>query len=177
MNENFFTPFPYLHTANFILRPLEMDDAHEIFELRSNDSVNEFLDRPKANTIDDVYRFIQKINEGLDRGQSILWVVSSESNPKLLGTICLWKISWENSEAEIGYEVLPVNQGKGIMQEVIPKIIEYGFDVMKLRSIMAELSPRNVKSVKLLEKNKFEKIAGDEDSVVYALKKNKNHLK
>jgi ribosomal-protein-alanine N-acetyltransferase len=169
MNEICFTPFPYLHTRHFILRPLEMDDANEIFDLRSNDSVNEFLDRPKANTIDDAYRFIQKISEGIDKGQSILWVVSSESNPKLLGTICLWKISWENAQAEIGYEVLPVNQGKGIMQEVIPKIIEYGFDVMKLRSIMAELSPRNVKSVKLLEKYNFEKIAGDEELVLYTL--------
>src|SRR5258706_3881866 len=158
MNKISFTPFPILNTAHFILRPLRMDDANEIFELRSNDSVNEFLDRPKAKTIDDAHQFIQKIYERIGRNESILWVVSSESNPKLLGTICLWKISWENSEAEIGYEVLPVNQGKGIMQEVIPKIIEYGFDVMKLRSIMAELSPHNVKSVKLLEKYKFEKI-------------------
>src|SRR6266513_1433187 len=100
MNEISFRPFPVLYTAHFILRPPGMDDANEIFQLRSNDSVNEFLDRSKAKTIDDAHQFIQKIHEGIDRNECILWVIGSESNSKLLGTICLWKISWENAQAE-----------------------------------------------------------------------------
>ena len=178
MNEISFTPFPILHTEHFILRPLKMDDSNEIFELRSNNSVNEFLDRKKAETIDDAFSFIQKINEAIDRNESILWAISSESASKLLGTICLWNISRKDAQAEIGFELLPVNQGRGIIQEVIPEIIKYGFDVMKLRSIKAELTPRNVKSVRLLEKYQFEKITDDErDLVVYALKKKQLSLR
>jgi ribosomal-protein-alanine N-acetyltransferase len=171
MNEIKFMPFPALTAGHLFLRQLTMNDANEIFELRSNASVNEFLDRPKAQTIDDAYQFIERINDGISKNASILWAVSSESDATLLGTICLWKISWEQKEAEIGYELLPVNQGKGIMQEVIPKIIEYAFSVMQLRSINAELSPHNIKSVNLLEKYGFEKISGDEKgaTVIYTL--------
>jgi len=170
MNEICGMAFPDLTVEQFCLRQLTLADENEIFELRSSDSVNEFLDRPRAKTIDDVRQFIHKIDEGLAKNESILWAISLKDDPKLLGTICLWKISRENATAEIGYELLPINQGKGIMQKVIPKIIEYGFNVINLRSIAAELSPNNVKSVKLLEKYKFEKILSDEsDTVVYAL--------
>ena len=59
------------------------------------------------------------------------------------------------------------------MQEVIPEVIRFGFENMKLHSVEAELSPRNVKSVKLLEKNGFtiktEFNNGNPDSVIYAL--------
>jgi len=63
------------------------------------------------------------------------------------------------------------------MQEVIPKIIEYGFETLKLNAIEAELSPRNLKSVRLLEKYGFVRKdnankTGEEenpDSVVYTL--------
>jgi RimJ/RimL family protein N-acetyltransferase len=33
-------------------------------------------------------------------------------------------------------------QGKGIMQEVIPAVINYGFEVMKLKSINGEVDPK-----------------------------------
>ena len=60
------------------------------------------------------------------------------------------------------------------MQEVIPKILQFGFEEMKLKTIEAELSPRNLRSVRLLEKNNFTMAAVNEenpDSVVYALKR------
>jgi len=60
------------------------------------------------------------------------------------------------------------------MQEVIPRIIQFGFEKMKLQTIEAELSPRNLKSVRLLEKNNFTLAAVNEenpDLEVYALRR------
>ena len=48
---------------------------------------------------------------------------------------------------------------------------------MKLEAIEAELSPRNLKSIRLLEKNNFKLVSVTEDhpdSVVYALKRTKS---
>ncbi len=129
-----FVPFPFLTTENYALRNLKPEDEQEIFALRSSDEINKYLDRPKANTLDDR----------------------------------------EDATAEIGYELLPENHGKGIMQEVIPRVIQFGFEEMKLQTIEAELSPRNLKSVRLLEKNNFKLAEVNEenpDSVVYALRR------
>ena len=152
-------------------------DEQEIFALRSSDEINKYLDRPKANTLDEARNFITKIINGIAKNESIFWVVTPKDESKLLGTICLWKISKEEAKAEIGYELLPENHGKGIMQEVIPRVLEFGFEEIKLEMIEAELSPRNLKSVRLLEKNNFTMAPVNEenpDSVVYALKRTKS---
>jgi ribosomal-protein-alanine N-acetyltransferase len=167
-----FTPFPFLSTEHFNLRNLLPQDENEIFALRSSDEINKYLDRPKANTIDDARNFIKKIINGIEQNEAIFWVVTPKNEKRFLGSICLWNISREDAMAEIGFELLPENHGKGIMQEVIPRVIRYGFDEMKLETIEAELSPRNLKSVSLLEKNNFiltTKKEGNADSVVYAL--------
>jgi RimJ/RimL family protein N-acetyltransferase len=172
-----FTPFPFLTTENYSLRNLMPADEQEIFALRSSDEINKYLDRPKANTLDDARNFITKIINGIAKNESIFWVVTPKDESKLLGTICLWKISKEEAKAEIGYELLPENHGKGIMQEVIPRVLQFGFEEIKLEMIEAELSPRNLKSVRLLEKNNFTLAAVNEespDSVVYALKRTKS---
>ena len=169
-----FTPFPELATARFRLRQLTKDDENEIFALRSDDFINQYLDRPKANTLDDARNFISKITNGIAENEAIFWVVTPKDEARFLGTICLWKISREEEKAEIGYELLPENHGKGIMQEVIPRVIQFGFEEMKLQTIEAELSPRNLKSVRLLEKNNFKLAEVNEenpDSVVYALRR------
>ena len=150
-----FTPFPELATARFRLRQLMKDDENEIFALRSDDFINQYLDRPKANTLDDARNFISKITNGIAKNEAIYWVVTPRDEPRFLGTICLWKISREEAKAEIGFELLPENHGKGIMQEVIPEVIRFAREEMRLHAIEAELSPRNVKSLKLLEKNGF----------------------
>lgn len=169
-----FTPFPFLTTENYALRNLLPEDDQEIFALRSSDEINKYLDRPKANTLDDARNFISKITNGIVENEAIFWVVTSRSDAKFLGTICLWNISREEAKAEIGYELLPENHGKGIMQEVIPRVIQFGFEKIKLETIEAELSPRNLKSVRLLEKSNFKLAEANEenpDLVVYALKK------
>lgn len=76
---------------------------------------------------------------------------------KLIGTICLWNINQENYSAEIGYELHPEWQGKGIMKEALSKIIDYGFQKMKLKEIEAFTNPLNDSSTRLLEKNNFKK--------------------
>jgi ribosomal-protein-alanine N-acetyltransferase len=172
-----FTPFPFLTTENYSLRNLMPADEQEIFALRSSDEINKYLDRPKANTLDEARNFITKIINGIAKNESIFWVVTPKDESKLLGTICLWKISKDEAKAEIGYELLPENHGKGIMQEVIPRVLQFGFEEIKLEMIEAELSPRNLKSVRLLEKNNFTLAAVNEenpDLVVYALKRTKS---
>jgi len=150
-----FTPFPYLFTERLILRQLEIGDANEIFELRSSDEVNRFLDRPKTPTIDEAKQFIYKINEVIHKNEGLYWAITLKNETRLIGTICYWNISNENDRAEIGYELHPHFQGKGIMQEAITEVIDFGFEQMNLKTITAVPSGDNLQSRKLLEKNNF----------------------
>ncbi len=150
-----FTPFPGLTTERLQFRQLVSDDTKEIFRLRSDERVNRFLTRNQYNTLEEAGAFINKINRGVHNNEWIYWAIAFKNDNKLIGTICLWNIQPENHRAEIGYELNPDYWGKGIMKEAMPKIIEYGFDIMKLHSIEADLDPGNSQSVMLLEKNGF----------------------
>jgi [ribosomal protein S5]-alanine N-acetyltransferase len=152
-----FTPFPNLATERLSFRQLAPEDENEIFKLRSDDRVNRFLTRNTCKTIEEAGAFINKINSGISKGDSIYWAVTLKNDNKLIGTICLWNIQPENYRAEMGYELNPDYWGKGIMKEAIPKVIEYGLETMKLHSIEADLHPGNSQSVTLLEKNGFVK--------------------
>jgi ribosomal-protein-alanine N-acetyltransferase len=169
-----FTPFPNLTTARLLLRQLNAGDDNEIFRLRSNDSVNKYLNRPKANSIDEARAFINKINNGIQNNESLYWGITHKENSTLIGTICLWNISKENGTADIGYELIPEYQGKGIMQEALLKVAEFGFNILKLKAIEACTHPGNEGSIKLLTKNDFKKIKdadGESEEAVYALTK------
>ena len=122
------TTFPILTTERLILRQLEIQDEQEIFFLRSDERVNKWLVAPIAQNVDEARIFINKINCGINNNEWAYWAITLKNNNKLIGTICFWNISIEENKAEIGYVLHPHFQGKGIMQEAIHKVIEYGFE-------------------------------------------------
>jgi len=166
-----FLPFPNLYTKKFQLRQLRNDDANEIFTIRSDEGIARFLDRSLAKSVDDACQFIQKINTSISKNELIYWGVTPKELDKLIGTICLWKISKQQSKAEIGFELLPAHQGRGVMQEVIPVVLEYGFDNLKLKTIEGETTPDNIKSIKLLEKFGFVLSRSMDRTLVYSITK------
>jgi ribosomal-protein-alanine N-acetyltransferase len=125
--------------------------------------VNKYLDRPKANSIEDARAFINRINAGIH--PSFFWAICFKKDSKLLGTICLWNFSEEEKKAEIGYELLPQFHGKGIMQEAFLKVVEFGFQVLELDRIEAWTTIQNTGSTKILERNHFKRNATLENKI------------
>jgi [ribosomal protein S5]-alanine N-acetyltransferase len=167
-----FNPFPSLATDHYILRRLVFTDAPAIFTLRTHEEVNRYLDRQRASSLNDVLVFIQKINYNIDNGDAIMWAICTQDNASLMGTVCLYNIDEEKSTAEIGYEVLPAFQGKGITKEVMPAIISFAFNTLALRGIEACVSAANLVSIKLLERHGFGEIPmipGEPGMVQYRL--------
>lgn len=151
-----FYPFTELTTDRLVLKQLKMEDAPEIFLLRSDEQVNKYLDRPKANTLQDAQLFIKKINDGIANNECMYWGIFSKGDPQLIGAISFWNIDEIKQAVEIGYELLPAQQGKGIMQEAIQPVIDFAFKTIRLRLITACTLESNELSAKLLKKNNFQ---------------------
>lgn len=150
-----FQSFPKLKTDRLLLRRLKMPDAKEIYLLRADDRVNQFIDRPKAVHIDDAFQYIEKIDNGVNAGEWVYWAIQLRGKSKLIGTICLWNIEKNEFKAEIGYELMPEHQGKGIMREAVQAVLQFAFNKLQLRSIEAVSRPANYRSIKLLEEFGF----------------------
>jgi [ribosomal protein S5]-alanine N-acetyltransferase len=158
-----FSPFPILKTDRLILRRLTIEDENEIFFLRSDESVNQYVDRPKPNSLADARNHIDKVNNGIDNNESAFWGITLLNNPAIIGTICLWNISKENHTAEVGFDLMPVFQGKGIMKEALSEVATYGFETMKVTKLVGWVRHENRKSISLLSKFNFTRDAGEEE--------------
>jgi [ribosomal protein S5]-alanine N-acetyltransferase len=150
-----FTPFPILMTERLTLRQLAISDEQEIFTLRSDSEINKYLDRQVSNSIEDARNFINKVNENINKNDSLYWAITLGDKNILVGTICLFGFSDDNGKCEIGYELLTNFQGQGIMKEAAEKVINYAFNTIKVQKIEAFLHRDNRSSIKLLDKFSF----------------------
>ena len=164
-----FTPFPDLTTERLKLRRMRTEDCNEIFFLRSDERILRYIGIQKAETLDDARKYIEKIDNGINNNESIMWAICLKNTDKLVGTICLWNLSTDKTKAEIGYMLHPDFQGRGLMQEAVAMVIDYGFKIMRLSCIDADVDPNNLRSVKVSERSGFTLTHKSPDTLIYSL--------
>lgn len=159
INTNFL-PFPELETERLRMRRLNKNDVHQIFLLRSDDKVMQYIDRKKAETIKEAEDFLNLVDTALIKSDGIIWAIESKDHPGLMiGYVCYWRLLKEHFRAELGYALLPDFWNKGFMKEVLQEVIRFGYDTMKLHSIEARINPANKVSAALLKSTGFIKEA------------------
>ncbi len=151
-----FNPFPEITTTRLLLRHLIKEDSEQIFKMRSDNNVMKFIGKKPITTMDEAIGFFRLVDDSLENNSGITWAMSLKDSPEtLIGTIGLWRLMKEHFRAEIGYMLLPEYWKKGLTKEATLKVIEYGFDEMKLHSIEAHIHPKNSASAALLESTGF----------------------
>jgi len=151
-----FILFPVLETERLILRKISMDDAPDLFVLRTNEDAMKYINKPLPKSIDEIKVLIKNMNEITER---IQWAIALKTENKIVGTIGYHRIEKEHYRAEVGYMLHPDYWNTGLMTEALKVIIDFGFDEMNLHSIEGNINPNNAVSRKILEKFGFVKEA------------------
>lgn len=99
--------------------------------------------------------FLDRIAKGVVNQDFYYWGITRKESPKMIGSTCLWNLSDDRTTAELGYDLNPHSQGKGIMSEAVQAVLNFGFQEMRLSSIEACTHKENQSSKKLLERNGF----------------------
>lgn len=155
-----FVNFPLLETERLHLRSHQNMDAEVIFNMRQNEQVMQYVDREKPHSITEVKLQIENINEGFTKGDSLAWVITLKENPaQCIGSIGFWRTDYGNHRAEVGYMLHPDFWRKGYCTEALAAVLNYGFKVINLHSIKADINPGNAASRQLLLKHNFKKEA------------------
>ncbi len=145
-----FNPFPVIETDRLHLRAITVDDKHEMFALRSDEEIMQYIARPLMKTVEETVEFIKSINENIEKQEYINWGIALKSDNKLIGTVGFYRMQKENYRAEVGYMLHTNFHKQGIIQELMPIVLDYGFKEMKLHSIEAVIDPRNRASENVL---------------------------
>lgn len=167
INDAVFDQFPNIETERLILESFKIQDAEDLFKMRSDDRVTKYLDRDNHKTVEESETMIQRIIHSYEDKTGINWIIREKTLFEAAGYIGYWNIVRENVRAEIGYVLKPEYWGKGIMSEALVRIIDFGFNDFSLHSIMGNVNPQNKRSIRLLERHGFKKEAHFREDYLY----------
>jgi ribosomal-protein-alanine N-acetyltransferase len=174
----FWEQFPVIETERLILRELRVDDDRALYPMFADAEMMRYWGTPH----DSLARTTVMVTSIIDayRAQTgIEWAVTRKPTGEVIGKVCHHRWMKEHFRSEMGYILAKEHWGHGFVHEALRAIIAFGFAVMKLHSIEAQLDPKNVRSVRVLEKLGFVKEAhltenyfvhgGFVDTAIYSL--------
>ncbi len=158
LNLNFAT-FPTLITQRLVLRAITFDDIQDMFEMRSDPRVMQYIPRPIAQTEEDAKAVIQMLLTTMEQKEGLVWGISFRNDTKLLGLIGYFRLKHTDFRAEIGYQLNAKFWQQGIAYETLVPVLNFGFNTMNCHSIEAVIDPDNIGSERVLQKCGFVKEA------------------
>lgn len=147
-------PFPIIITERLNLRKIVSADLDRVYFFRSDKEINKYIKRP-PQTRETAIAHIQLLDDNLRTDKAIAWGITTKESDILIGSICLWNFSEDKKKAEVGYDLDPEFQGKGIMSEALKAVLDFGFNQRGFETIEAYTDYRNIPSKKLLKLHGF----------------------
>ncbi|PWY55609.1 GNAT family N-acetyltransferase [Legionella qingyii] len=142
-----------IETPRLLLRAWSDDDIAPFFSMNQDPKVMEYI----ANfwTMDMVASFIERMNAQLAEKNYTLWAVEEKSTQEFMGFIGLNSPAWEahfTPCVEIGWRLAFSFWGKGYATEGAQAVLNYAFNTLKLKEVVAFTVPENLRSQRVMEK-------------------------
>ena len=149
-------------TERLLVRLLRPDDIGPFHEMQGNTNVMRFTGSPTNSLEVDKKDLAAVISfYGKEDNEFWVWAIERKSDQAFIGTCAIVKSEPnenEEKEDEIGFRFLEKYWGKGYGKEIVPGLLNYGFESMNKSSFIAEVDERNIGSIKILERYmKFER--------------------
>lgn len=151
-----------LETKRLLLKTLDEDYSKEVLEFYKRNI--DFLKEWEPIRTNDFYKIgVHRLNLRNDmlkneKNELFRFWIFKKGEKKILGTVALSNIVYGIfMSCHLGYKFDKDEIGKGYAVEAVKKVIEYGFDELKLHRIEANIMPKNEKSLNLVKKLGFEK--------------------
>jgi ribosomal-protein-alanine N-acetyltransferase len=148
--------FENLETERLLLKIIGNDDRDFIYNMFSNDIVNQYLfDAEPLTDISGADEIINFYVEPEPRNHN-RWIIIRKFDNVKMGTCGFHCWDRNNKIVDIGYDLKYEFWGNGYMKEAIKKLIEIAKNKMKIEKINACIYTENKKSINLVKKLNFE---------------------
>ena len=165
---------PFFSLNDYNLRSLKSSDSVSYLRYMNNEHVKEYLaDGLVPTSLEESRKYIDFYKDN----KSYCWGIALKTNDLLVGTIGFNFISSIHKKAEIGFDLDYNYWGKNIMSNSIKTLIDFAKSINLVR-LQATVLEGNARSIKALEKAKFEKEgilknyesnSKNQNSILYAL--------
>lgn len=145
-----------IETENFILEPITVSHAKELFDLFQDKELYIFIPIDAPKSVESLKLKFEKWQKRYSEDKNEIWInyaILDKKTKKYKGTLQATII--KNAETYIAYEIFPKYWRNGIAKECVSRLIDILFIEFKSEIITAHLDTRNTASLKLLESLNF----------------------
>ena len=142
---------PTLTTQRLVLRPFTVDDAPEVSRLVGDRRIADTtLNIPHPYDESMAVAWIGTHAEAAERGDSVTLAITEKAGT-LVGAVAL-AITRAQQRAELGYWIAVPQWARGYATEAAAAMVDYAFNTLGLRRVVAHCLTRNVGSARVMEK-------------------------
>ncbi len=153
-----FSPQP-IATADLLLRPIVASDLEALFALYSDPEVMRGWGTPAHQSRGDTQKLIDLVADQMQKGELIRWAITEKHDPSVLcGDVGFWRFVRVRRRGELGAKLARRFWQKGWMTQALSAVIHYGFAELGLHSVEGNIDPKNLGSLRLVEKIGFLKV-------------------
>ena len=142
---------PTFESERLSLRPFVHQDAVPLHQILSVDGVLRYYPSSDPPDLERVERLVSRQIEHWEEHGYGWWAVDHKANMDLIGWSGLQYLP-ETDEIEIGYLLARPYWGQGLATEGARVGMKFGFDQLKIPTIIGIVHPENIASQRLLEK-------------------------
>jgi RimJ/RimL family protein N-acetyltransferase len=150
---------PTINSTRVSLRWITEQDVDSLYTIFSNPEVMRYWSSAPLKDKQAARRLLNEIHDGFQRRLLFQWGIARRTDDTIIGTSTLFHLGSSNYRAEIGYALGREHWGKGYMQEALKALLNYSFRELNLERIEADVDPRNVGSIRTLERLGFQQEA------------------
>jgi len=164
-----------LETPRLILRTWTLSDVEDLFEICRDDEVMKYIGTGKSyKTLKEAENVLNWMLHYQAENGFCRWAIVEKSSREIIGS-CGFARPHGIKEIELGYLLARKRWGKGFATEAAGACLQFGFEKLGFREIIALTDLENTASQKILEKIGFVKrgveIYNNEENLVYLAKK------
>ncbi len=152
-----FTHFPTLETEKIMLREMTPQDVNSLLMHFGNTEVVQFIGMQPIKTIEQANEWLRWMGGFFAAQDGLRWGLELRETGEFIGSAGLHHWNREAHYAEIGCDIAHPFWGNAYGQEAMRRIIEFGWESMKLNRIEADVVKGNMRSMHVLEKLGFKK--------------------
>lgn len=148
---------PTIPTERLLLREITPEDVPALFGVFGDPVVCRYRLRPALPDLAAAAAFQADVARRFQEREMFQWGIAGRADGTLVGTCTLHALSDEHRRAELGYTLARAAWGRGYVAEALPALIRFAFETLKLHRLEANVDPRNERSIRVLEREGFER--------------------
>ena len=140
-----------INTDRFQLHRLSSADGTDLLALFSDPRVTEYLSFDDLQSLQEAEGIVEWADQLYEEQQGVRWSVRDRETGEFLGTCGFNAVRRQRgARAEIAYDLHPAHWGRGVMKEVLRRVLAVGFEALGMKRIEAMVTPGNDRSIRLL---------------------------